>query len=243
MESFFEASANMLFCLGCRLLRWGTSTAADAARLEQDYLQHHCDTQVQMSLANSHSRPEQASPSLALQRHAGSETAASNPLQLLQVPQVMQNKQQPDLLKVKDKGIRGILSFAYTPSSKVAPEDAMLSVIKPGQQKDDVILATSAETYRPVRTRQLGHKTHGGTSIAICDAQWLPKAARHGSHRQLSLRAALQQSMRQVKASISHLEWLSMQQQAMQEVLKSLSVNCHVIHDYILQLQQPKTGT
>ena len=32
----------------CRLLRWGASTAADAARLEQDWLEHRQDMQTQM---------------------------------------------------------------------------------------------------------------------------------------------------------------------------------------------------
>ena len=240
----------MLSCLCCRLLRWGTSTVADAAKLEQDCLQHHLDLQTEKSLTNSLSEPEQAVlPLLALQAHARSQPQVHDPVQM---PQVLQQKQQPDLIKGTDKGkgkgIRGILSHAYLTSNRVAPGDAMQTVNKPGQQVICTILAAGderagAKPEVPARASQVGHATHDGSAMANSHSQMLPRAVKRRRHMQPSLHAALQQSTQQVRASISHLEVLSVQQQAMQKTLQSLIRNCNVVHDYILQMQQQKTGT
>lgn len=220
---------------------------ADAAKLEQEYLQHCQDMQTEMSLADSHLEHEQAvSPLLALQSHASSEPQAGNPVQPLQV---MWHRQQPALLKGKDEGIWGILSRARLPSSRVAPVDAMLAVCQPGQHTDNTYLMTGVEhavakPKAPVRAPQVGHTNcHDGNTMAFFPSQLLLRAAKHDRHRQLSLHAALQQSNQQVKASITHLELMSIQQQAMQKALESLIANCHIVHEHILQMQQQKTST
>ncbi len=81
----------MFLCLACRLLRWGASTAADAARLEQDWLQHHQDMQAEMSAT--------ASESELAQKASQAATANQDTYEQLQYQQQQQRQVRDSALR------------------------------------------------------------------------------------------------------------------------------------------------
>ena len=227
--------------------------AAASRKEEQTYLQHrqqhgqldqspelqkHVHSQVQLQQYS----PKAASPLAALQKHAASVPQAVSPL--LQA-QVLRHRKQPDLLKEKKKGIRGILSFAHLASSRVAPDNAPQGV---SSLSNNAMLPRTAEGTEDKSTLSSRLSSIGSIhtiknlKIGVHGKPKIERSPKYRKPKLLLMRVALQQSVQQVKACTLHFEEQKLQQQVMQETLQIMTTNCGIIFDHVLQTQQQRTG-
>jgi len=201
-------------------------------------LQNHVHNQLQLQ---QHGQ-QASSPLPAVQKHEGCVPQAVSPLPQAQV---LRHRQQPDLLKEKDKGIKGILSFAHLASSRVAPNNAPqeVSSLSSGAALPRNAEGTEDESTLSSRVSSIGN-IHAIRKLKT-GIQGTPKMARSTKYRKpkrLLMRVALQQSVQQVKACTSQLEEQQLQQQAMQKTLQIMTTNCGIIFDRVLQMQQQRTS-
>ena len=199
-------------------------------------LQKHVHNQVQLQQYSQ----QAASPLLALQEHAASVPQAVSPL--LQA-QVLRHSKQPDLLKEKQKGIRGILPFAHLASSRVAPDNAPQGVNFKGATLPRTAEGTEDNSTLSSRLSSIG-SIHAikRLKIGIHGKPKIERSSKYRRPKRLLMHVALQQSVQQVKACTLHFEEQKLQQQVMQETLQIMTTNCGIIFDHVLQTQQQRTG-
>lgn len=154
------------------------------------------------------------------------------------VPQahVLRHRLQPGFPQGKGRDSRGILSLAWRPSSRVAPEGATQEITSPGIHSSSVVVSVEAqntghEASYPGRAASTRHVSAGGRLVVY--SQKMLKTARPMKCRRaqrLSMHIALQQSIQQVKACTLQFEGQNIQQWAMQQALKGMTAGCSSMH-------------
>ena len=161
----------------------------------------------------------------------------------------LRHRQRAGLHKGHGKGIRGILPLAQPPDRRLAPETALQGVSNPGGQSSSIVVSRRAkksadESFLPTRAPSIGNIGTGGCSV-LCRQNTLKPARsiKARKPKRMSMRAALQQSAKQVKACASQLEEQSVQQQAMQKALQGMTTSCEILHDKMFRMLQQLNGT
>ena len=150
--------------------------------------------------------------------------------------QVLRHRLQPGPPQGKGRDRKGLLSLAWLPSSRVAPEGAMQEITGPGIHSSSVVVSVGAlntghGASSPARVASTN--TVSASGRLLVHSQKTPKAARPMKYRRarrLSMHIALQQSIKQVKACTLQFEGQNIQQRAMQKALKGMTASCSSMH-------------